>query len=102
MFNFLRAIGHHTQALGLEDAWTETGLFSPNSSQNILEGKAYYRAVRGHTIALEALWRTRWKMFCEWLGELDDGSKMEEVEDRAKMVQEYFCSTEDTRATINK
>lgn len=42
-FHFLCAIGQHIKASDLEDAWTETGLYIPNSSQNVLEGKAYYQ-----------------------------------------------------------
>ena len=83
LFNFLKVIGKHIESAGLEDIWVESGLFAPNSINAIMEGKAYYRAVRGHTLAYEALWRIRWKLFEAWLEEstqkLDDNTDIDKV-----------------------
>ena len=35
----------------------------------MLAGKACYRAVRGHQLTYEALWRIKWDMFKSWLQE---------------------------------
>ena len=66
-FNFLRAIGQHMEYSGLEDVWVETGVFGQNTASKVLEGKAYYRAVRGHLLTYEALWHLRLQYFREWL-----------------------------------
>ena len=66
-FNFLKVIGKHVESAGLDDAWVEAGLFAQNSTEAMMDGKAYYRAVRGHTLAYEALWRIKWEKFQEWL-----------------------------------
>ena len=55
MFNFLK----HVESAGLEDLWVEAGLYPPNVTENMFSGKAYYRAVRAHTLTYEALWRLR-------------------------------------------
>ena len=40
---------------GLDDVWVNSGAFAQNSTSAMMEGKAYYRAVRGHVMAYEAL-----------------------------------------------
>ena len=32
---------------GLEDVFLEAGVFGPNAVTKVMDGKAYYRAVRG-------------------------------------------------------
>jgi len=66
-FNFLRAIGQHMECSGLEDVLLEAGVFGPNAAASALEGKHYYRAVRGHQLTYEALWRLKWRYFEKWL-----------------------------------
>ena len=44
LFNFLKAIGQHCENAGLEDISVEYGLFA-----EMMDGKSYFRAVRGHT-----------------------------------------------------
>lgn len=39
-FNFLKAIGQHVENAGLDDIWIETGLFAPNTTETVLDGKA--------------------------------------------------------------
>lgn len=47
LFNFLKAIGQHYENAGLDDVWVESGLFAENSIESMMEGKSYYRAIRG-------------------------------------------------------
>ena len=51
---------------GLADVWVESGAFAQNSTSDMMEGKAYIRAVRGHVMAYEALCRIKWKLFQSW------------------------------------
>ena len=67
LFNFLKAIGQHMENAGLADVWVESGVFAQNSTDTMLEAKQYYRAVRGHTLAYEALSRIYWHYFTTWL-----------------------------------
>ena len=57
LFNFLKAIGQHMENSGLADIWVESGVFAQNTTGAMLEGKQYYRAVRGHLLTYEALSR---------------------------------------------
>ena len=80
-FNFLKAIGQHTESAGLEDLWIESGLFPANVTENMLSGKAYDRAVRAHTLTYEALWRLRWVIFRAWIANKGIGyPELEEVD----------------------
>ena len=80
-FSFLRAIGQHMEYSGLEDVWVETGVFGQNTASKVLEGKAYnYRAVRGHLLTYETLWRLRLQYFREWLTRRDTGTPNVESE----------------------
>ena len=69
LFNFLRAIGQHMENTGLVDIWVESGAFAEGSTDAMMESKAYYRAVRGHTLTYEALWQIYWTLFSSWLNE---------------------------------
>lgn len=56
-----------------------------------MDGKAYYRAVRGHVLAYDALWRIRWRLFQDWL--IEKGNKtLDEMDKVAKPVLEVFQS----------
>ena len=67
LFNFLKAIGQHFENSGLDDIWVESELFAQNSVESMMQGKAYYRAIRGHTLAYEALSRIRWEYTLQWM-----------------------------------
>ena len=56
---------------GLDDLWTEAGVYAANTTQTMLDGNAYYRAVRAHQVTHEALWYLKWLIFKKksWLGE---------------------------------
>ncbi len=66
-FNFLKAIGQHMESAGLDDLWTEAGVYAANTTETMLHGKAYYRTVRGHQLTYEALWHHKWSMLESWL-----------------------------------
>lgn len=67
LFNFLKAIGQHMESSGLVDVWVESGIFAENSTDAMMNGKAYYRAVQAHIWTYEALSRIWWMKFGEWL-----------------------------------
>ncbi|CAB3991828.1 Hypothetical predicted protein, partial [Paramuricea clavata] len=67
LFNFLKAIGQHMENSGLADILVESGVFAQNTTGAMLEGKQYYRAVRGHLLTYEALSRIYWQYFTSWL-----------------------------------
>ena len=54
-FNFLKSIGPHMESARLGDLWTEIDVYAANTTQTMLDGKVYYRAVRGHPLTYEAL-----------------------------------------------
>jgi hypothetical protein len=67
LFNYLKAMGQHMDSTGLTDIWVESGSFAEGSTTAMMEGKAYYRAVRAHTLTYEALWQIYWRLFSSWL-----------------------------------
>ena len=54
---------------GLDDLWTEAGVYAANTIQTMLDGKAYYCDVTGHQLTYEALWHLKWPMVKSWLAE---------------------------------
>ena len=68
-FNFQKATGKHMGNAGLDDAWTEAGVNAAHTTDAMLDGKAYYRAVRGHQLTYEVLWHIKWPMFGLWLAD---------------------------------
>ena len=59
-FNFLKSIGQHMDSTGLDYLWTDVGVYVANTTQTMLDGKAYYLAVRRHQLKYEALWLTEY------------------------------------------
>ena len=68
-YNFFKSISQYMDNAGLDDLWTETGVYAVNTTQTMLEVKAYLRAVRGHQLTYEALWHLKWPMFKSRLAE---------------------------------
>lgn len=101
-FHFLKAIGQHMESAGLDDLWAESGVYAPNTTETMLEGKAYYRAVRGHLLTYEALWHIKWLMFESWLekiGRKDEadvkvavGKVVQHFQEREKAQAEVLCT----------
>ena len=89
-FNFLKAIGQHMENAGLVDVWVESGLFfACKSTDQVIEGKSYYRAVREHTLAYETLDRIYWNYFVKWVG-TQEHVKMPELRIKiGEIVQEF-------------
>ena len=97
LFNFLKAIGQHMENAGLVDVWIESGLFAYTSTNQMMEGKSYYRAVRGHTLAHEALNRIYWNYFVKWVG-TQEHLKMPELRIKiGEIVQEFSNSDIDSK-----
>ena len=44
---------------GLDDLRTEAGVYTANTTQTMLDGKAYYYAVRGNQLIYDALWHIK-------------------------------------------
>ena len=65
LFNFLKAIGQHMENAGLVDVWIESGLFAYNSTNQMMEGKSYYRAVRGIHFSIRSIKPYLLELFCE-------------------------------------
>ena len=55
----------------------------------MLDGKAYYHAVRGHQLTYEALWQIRWPLFESWLAE-NEHQNCVEVKELAQNVSKLF------------
>ena len=56
----------------------------------MLEGKAYYRAVRGYVMAYEALCQIKWKLFRSWAGER---SSLQDLDDEVKLLHDLQINT---------
>ena len=66
IMNFMKTIGQHVDAAGLKDVWVESEVFGENTAIHMLEGKAYNKTVRGHKLAVEALWQILRGEFLSW------------------------------------
>ena len=92
-FNFLKAIGQYVESAGLDDLWIESGLYPANVTENMLTGKAYYRAVRAHTLTYEALWRLRWVIFRAWIANKGiEYPELEHVDVQSVIISEAFSN----------
>ena len=57
ILNYLATIGKMHESSGLREILVESGVYSEVTANQILSGKQYNRAVRGHKIIYEALYR---------------------------------------------
>lgn len=89
IMNFMKAIGQHLDGSGLKNAWTESGVFGEITVGKMIDGSAYNKAVRGHKIAVEALWRLLWVKFETWCDE-NNKSIPPEVRKHAMEVAKGF------------
>lgn len=64
--SFIASIGYIFGDGGLALILTETGVYAENSCKMMLEGKQYSRAIRGITLAADALFRLFLKSLFEW------------------------------------
>ena len=85
-FNFLKSIGQQVECAGLDDIWVEAGIFASNSTYAVMEGKAYYRAVRGNMLAFETHHRVKWDPFRGYVGDRYPA----EVDEQASIIHDLF------------
>ena len=77
---------------GLDDLWVESGLFAANSTETMMEGKAYYRVVRAHIWTFDALYRIKWKQFKEWATQKRVNLTIED--ETLCYIEEVFCKSQ--------
>lgn len=63
---FTKVIGKYLQSSGISDIWAESEVFGETTSENILKGKHWNRAMRAHKLSYEALWRVLWPILVAW------------------------------------
>lgn len=73
------------KASGLSEIWIEGGLLGPNSAERAMAGKDYNRAIRGHKLTSQALWRIVMPQFLVFVQTKDTG-----------LYEELICQREDT------
>ena len=61
--NFLKTIGQHFKHSGLSDVLHESGVYTKLTTNKVLEGKCWNRAIRAHKLMLEYLWRILWSAY---------------------------------------
>ena len=64
--NFLSLIGKKYTNSGLDDLLIESGVYAAGTTSALMKGKSYNRGIRGHKLAMEALFRLLWKSFQQW------------------------------------
>ncbi|KAG1710438.1 hypothetical protein GQR58_002712 [Nymphon striatum] len=55
--NFLKVLSQHMSDSGLQQIWEGSGLMGPNSTERVMDGKSYAKAIRAHKLTWQALWR---------------------------------------------
>lgn len=63
---FIASIGYIFADGGLISMFVETDVFAENSCRQMLDGKQYYRAIRGLTLAADAMSRLFYKSLSKW------------------------------------
>ncbi len=69
--NFLKILGQHTQDSGLADAWVESGILGPISTEKAMSGKSYAKGVRAHNLTLQCLWNILLPQLLSYIEEHD-------------------------------
>ena len=69
IMSFLGILGKRFGPAGLSDIWIESDVVAAGSINAALQGKHYNRAVRGHKIVFEALFRHLLQDYLESLSE---------------------------------
>ena len=62
-FTFFKRICQHMNSAELDDLRTEVGVYTANTTQTMLDGMAYYGAVRGHQLTYKVVWHLKWSVF---------------------------------------
>ena len=78
----------------LDDLWNEPCVYAANTTEIMMDGKAYYRAVRAHQLTYEAPWWIKWEMFEAWLT-ANDGHDIDiQITDLALKISQLFKQTD--------
>ena len=64
--NFIGVIGKRMEESGIEDLWTESGLYGSAIARKIINGTHYYRARNAHELTFEAMSLKFYESFCSW------------------------------------
>ena len=56
VFAALHALGKYVEASGIDQAWVESGMYSPTTVRQILDGKHIYRAMEAHMVTTLTLY----------------------------------------------
>jgi hypothetical protein len=67
VFASLSALGKYIEGSGLDQAWTEAGMYGPATVNRVLDGKTYYLAIEAHTITVMALYEINYNRKCTTL-----------------------------------
>ena len=63
---FIGVIGKRMEESGIEDLWTESGLYGSAIARKIINGTHYYRARNAHELTFEAMSLKFYESFCSW------------------------------------
>ena len=99
-FNFQNAIGKHIENAGLDDPWTKAGVNAAHTTDAMLDGKAYYRAMRGHQLTCEALWHIKRPMFGLWLADNGHSHEVNVPADARNVAKVFQKSDGNCRAEL--
>ena len=69
--NSLKVIGQHMKCSGLVEVWVESGIFGPDSADNVMTGKSYSRGMIVQKLTFLAMWKMLYPQVCTLL-ESDD------------------------------
>jgi len=89
---FQKAIRNHMKGSGLVEAWVASGLLGPNTTEHVMNGKAYKRAMHAHKITLQSLWQLLMPFplaFCQ-----------NSYPDLFQAISDLACSPDNARALI--
>ena len=69
--NFLGVIGKRMEESGIEDLWTESGIYDSNITWKIINGTQYYRARNAHELTFKAMSLKFYESFIVWFEKSD-------------------------------
>ena len=64
---YLAAVGKHLSGSGLEYCGVESGIYSENTADNMVNDKPYHCSIWPHKLTFEAVWRVLIDEFVNWL-----------------------------------
>jgi len=85
VFSALKSIGSYVEGSGIDQLWVETGMFSPTTVRQVLEGKHLYRAMEAHMVTLMALYFIFFQTL--WANAPEDKTGIEEAS--AELNEEF-------------